>query len=120
MEDNAQQGPIYKAEGVTPAERYLQRLCQHSFLSLWSYSSLYKNQKANATGDGKELCDLLVLFGDDVLIFSDKDCAFKDTGNLGLDWTRWFRKAIADSAQQAWRVEPFVKNGSYPKSVVAF
>jgi hypothetical protein len=42
MEKNAQQGSIYKAEGVTPAERYLQRLCQHSFLSLWSYSGLYK------------------------------------------------------------------------------
>ncbi len=101
---------IKRAEGVTPTERYLQRLCQRSFLSLWSYCGLYKNQGRNGKGDGKELCDLLVVFGNDVLVFSDKDCAFKDTGNIGVDWCRWFRKSIADSARQAWRVEPFIKH----------
>lgn len=100
---------ITRADGVTPAERYLQRLCQRSFLSLWSYCGLYKDQGRKGNGHGRELCDLLVVFGDDVLAFSDKDCAFKDTGNIGLDWCRWFRKSIADSAQQAWRVEPFLK-----------
>jgi hypothetical protein len=29
--------PVEKAVPVTPAERYLGKLCQRSFLSLWSY-----------------------------------------------------------------------------------
>jgi hypothetical protein len=35
----------------------------------------FRNQKTTANGEGKELTDLLVVFGDDVLIFSEKSCA---------------------------------------------
>jgi hypothetical protein len=100
---------VVRAEGVTPAERYLQRLCEHSFLSLWSYPSLYRDQKVGSKGDGKELCDLLVVFGDDILIFSDKCCAFPNTGDVGLDWCRWFRKAVMESAKQAWGAERWLR-----------
>jgi len=102
--------PGYCSQGVTVAERYLKRLCDRSFLSLWSYASIFRDQgKTAASGDGKEVCDLLVIFQDDIIIFSDKDCAFPDTGRLELDWCRWFRKAILKSADQVWGAERWIR-----------
>lgn len=105
--------PIHRAEGVTAAERHLKRLADRSFLSLWSYSGVYRDQGHSAKGgDGKEICDLLVVFEDHVIVFSDKDCAFPNTGNLELDWSRWFKRAIQKSAEQTWGAERWIK--SYP------
>ena len=70
---------VNRNEGITPEEQYLQRLCDRSFLSLWSFASPSRDQKADAKGDGKELCDLLVVCGDDILVFSDKGCKFPNT-----------------------------------------
>jgi hypothetical protein len=99
-----------RAEGVTPAERYLQRLCDRSFLSLWSYPGVFRDQKADGKkGDGKELCDLLVVCGDDILIFSDKSCKFPDSGDIQLDWCRWFKKAVMESAKQVWGAERWLR-----------
>jgi hypothetical protein len=77
---------VVRAQGITTAERYLQRLC-----------------------------DLLVVFGDDVLIFSDKSCAFPDTGDPRLDWSRWFRRAVMESAKQSWGAERWLRE--YPNRV---
>jgi hypothetical protein len=107
-EPNRQQ-KIQRAEGVTPSERYLKRLCENSFLTLWSYPGIYRDQKAKSTGEGKEICDLLVVFGNDVIIFSDKHCKFANTDNLELDWRRWFKRAVADSAKQAWGAERWIR-----------
>lgn len=65
---------ILKQTGVTEAERRLAEICQGSFLSLWSYPAVFRDQgqKGNANRDGKEVCDLLVVFGDNVLIFSTR------------------------------------------------
>ena len=64
---------VHRPDGVTASERYLQRLCQQSFLSLWSYPGIYRDQgRFEGRGDGKEVCDLLVVFDDHILIFSDK------------------------------------------------
>ncbi len=100
---------IVRSEGVTLAERYLQSLCDHSFLSLWSCPGLYRYKKENGKGDGKELCDVLVVCGDDILIFSDKSCAFPDSGDLKVDWCRWFRKAVWESAAQTWGAERWIR-----------
>jgi len=54
---------VMRARGTTATERYLQGLCERSFLSLRRYSSVFRDQKAGLTGNGKELCDLLVVFG---------------------------------------------------------
>lgn len=93
--------------GVTPTERYLKRLCDRTFLSLWSYPGIYRDQ--GRRGGGKEVCDLLVVFEDHVLIFSDKSCDFPDTGDLKADWTRWFRRAIEKAADQAWGAERWIR-----------
>jgi hypothetical protein len=111
MDDGqGQPHPGCRPQGVTAAERYLKELCNRSFLSLWSHSSIFRDQgKTAPSGDGKEVCDLLVIFQDDIIIFSDKDCAFPDTGRLELDWCRWFRKAILKSADQVWGAERWIK-----------
>jgi hypothetical protein len=102
---------IHRAQGVTGSERHLKKLCDHSFLSFWSYSGIYRDQgDAARGGDGKEICDLLVVCGNHVLIFSDKDCVFPNTGNLELDWSRWYRRAIKDSAAQIFGAEKWIRN----------
>ncbi|MDQ3801277.1 MAG: SEC-C domain-containing protein [Acidobacteriota bacterium] len=94
---------IPRSEGVTDAERYLKKLCNRSFLSMWSYTGIY-NDKAK----GQEVCDLLVVFDNHVIIFSDKDCKFPDTGNLQLDWSRWYRRAVKESAEQIYGAERWI------------
>jgi len=58
---------------------------------------------------GKEVCDLLVIFENNIIIFSDKYCAFPSSGNLERDWCRWFKRAIWDSAKQLWGAERWIK-----------
>lgn len=104
---------LHRAEGVTPAECYLKGLCEKSFLTLWSYASVYRDEgKTGIASHGKEVCDLLVVFENHIIIFSDKDCKFPDTGDLQLDWSRWFRKAISKSANQVWGAEDWIKKHS--------
>lgn len=102
---------IERADGTTPAERYLRRLCDRSFLSLWSYPGVFRNQgQAGGKGDGKEVCDLLVVFENHIIIFSDKDCAVPDSPNVELDWKRWYKKAIWKSALQVWGAERWIRS----------
>jgi len=100
---------IVRADGITAAERLLKRLCDHSFLSMWSYSGIYRDQgRLNGKGDGKEVCDLVVVFENHIIIFSDKDCEFPNTGNPDLDWSRWYKKAVRKSAEQIWGAERWI------------
>jgi hypothetical protein len=101
---------IERSDGITPSERYLKKLCDRAFLSLWSYSSIYRDQKQGEKGDGKELCDLLVVFGNHILIFSDKHIEFPNSGNILLDWSRWYRRAVSDSAKQIFGAERWIKS----------
>jgi len=101
--------PTIKAKGVTLSEKYLNSLCEKSFLSLWSYPGVFKDQKVRGKGDGKELCDMMVVFDDHVLIFSDKHCSFPDSGKMELDWRRWYKRAIQSSADQAWGAERWLR-----------
>lgn len=93
------------SEGLTPSERHLKKLGSRSFLSLWSYANVYRDQ-----GGGKELCDLLVIFGDSVVIFSDKHCAFPNSGDDAKDWSRWYQRAVAKSADQIFGAERWLRD----------
>lgn len=107
---------VTKSVGTTPSERYLASLCERTFLSLWSYPNVFRDQgQRDGRGDGKELCDLLVVFGDDVIIFSDKSCAFPNTGDLAVDWGRWYRRSIAKSVDQVYGAERWLRE--YPDRV---
>ena len=95
------QDVIKRAKGLTPSEAYLAKLADHSFLDLWSYPNVYINKTVNrGSSVGKELCDLLVLCGDHVLIFSDKTICWPDTQSVDVAWARWYRKAVKKSVDQ--------------------
>jgi hypothetical protein len=105
-----------ESEGTTGSERVLTRLARKAFLSLWSYPNVYSDEsRSNGKGDGKELVDLLVVFGDDVLLFSDKNCMFQSHVDISVAWPRWYRRAINKSARQLAGAESFIKR--FPKRV---
>ncbi|ELY4159714.1 hypothetical protein SMZ39_003991 [Cronobacter turicensis] len=104
---------IVKQDGLNKSEKYLADLCSKTFLSLWSYPNVYTDEgKKNDNSDGKELCDLLVVFNHHVIIFSDKDIGFKDTGNIEVDWGRWVKRAVLKSANQLYGAENWIKERS--------
>jgi len=116
MKVNYPQTILVKSTGLNTAEEYLSRLCKDTFLSLWSYPNVFRDQgRTNASrkspkGDGKEVCDLLVVFENHLIIFSDKQCAFSRTGDIELDWSRWYRKAVKKAANQIWGAERWIFN----------
>jgi hypothetical protein len=55
------------------------------------------------------LCDLLVVFDRHIFIFSDKYCVFPNSGDPILDWCRWFKRAVAKSADQVWGAERWLR-----------
>jgi len=98
------------SEGTTASERALTRLARNAFLSLWSFPNAYSNEnRTRGKGDGKELVDLLVVFGNDVLLFSDKHCAFQEDTDLKVAWPRWYKRAIEKSARQLAGAESFLR-----------
>lgn len=80
-------------DGLTPTERLLKQLGERSFLRFWSHANPHITPQ-------QELCDLLVICGDTVVIFSDKSCDYQFGCNRSVAWHRWFRNAIAKSARQ--------------------
>lgn len=86
---------VHKSSGTTPTEKRLVSLGYHTFLRLWSFPNPYKKQD-----HGKELCDLLVIFGEHIIIFSDKDCKYGSTDDPCVDWRRWYKRAILHSVRQ--------------------
>src|SRR5436189_5983286 len=88
---------IARGAGLTPSEKYLASLADKAFLNLWSYPNLFIDRKQGGKGDGKELCDLLVVCGDDILIFSDKTVAWPTVDEFQIAWSRWYRAAIEQS-----------------------
>lgn len=87
---------------VTASEAHLERLSRAAFLRIWSYPNPFN-------GKGKELCDLLLVFGDDVVVFSDKHCALSPTDAPELAWARWYRKTVLSSAAQALGAGRWIK-----------
>jgi hypothetical protein len=101
---------VTRSEGITPSERYLKKLCDKSFLSLWSYPGVFRDQgRSKGKGDGKEVSDLLVVFENHVIIFSDKHIQFDNIDDINIGWSRWFRKAVLKSAQQVWGAERWIR-----------
>jgi hypothetical protein len=98
---------LNRGHGVTDSERYLSNLATRSFLNLWCYPNVFIDKRVRGKGDGKELCDLLVVCGDHVLVFSDKSVAWPE-GELSLAWARWYRRAIEHSVNQIRGAERWI------------
>lgn len=94
---------LSSAEGVNESERLLMRLCRKSFLSLWAHANLHTAQDMrDGKGSAKEFADVLVVFGDDVVVFSDKHIEFQEDRDLRIAWPRWFKRAIVESSKQLY------------------
>ena len=106
--------PIRRGKGVTESERYLAQLANSTFLELWSYPNTFIDKRSAAIAEGKELADLLVACGDDVIIFSDKSIAWP-SGDVGQSWSRWYRRAVKKSVDQIRGAERWLRQ--FPERV---
>lgn len=100
---------IIRSTGSTPSERYLAKLSDRTFLNLWSYPNPFRAQKLSGNGEGKELCDLLVVCEPHIIVFSEKNITWPNT-NLDVAWPRWFRKAVLAAASQLKGAERWIKD----------
>jgi hypothetical protein len=95
---------IEKSIGQTPTERYLSHLCDRTFLKPWSYANPFK-------ADGKELCDLIVVFKDSIFLFFDRESRkFDRGGDVLLTWERWKKEAITKQIGTAAGAKRYVLN----------
>lgn len=78
---------------MTPSEQLVFDLCRRSALSLWAYANPRRL-------DGRELCDVLLVFGASVVIFSVKEVAFNEAADPEVAAKRWVRRAIDESVGQ--------------------
>lgn len=104
-----------QTSSLTRSEAYLARLCERTFLRLWSFRNVYRDQGKRGEGVGKELCDLLVVLDHHVIIFSDKSCVFREGDDVPLSWKRWFKRAVWKSAEQIRGAERWLR--SHPDRV---
>lgn len=79
--------------GGSLSEAYLASLGHQAFLKPWTIANPFGKP-------GKELSDLIVPFGRDVLVFSDKACRFDLTVPLPVAWERWHRAAVLEGVRQ--------------------
>jgi SEC-C motif len=95
---------IEKSIGQTPTEQYLSHLCDQTFLRLWSYANPFK-------ADGKELCDLIAVFENNVFLFFDRESRkFDHDDDVLLTWERWKKEAITKQIQTAAGAKRYVLN----------
>ncbi len=88
---------------MTPSEKYIAKLCRISFLPFWSFP--------NPIGrNGKELCDLLVVCANTVIIISVKDIKFSEHKDLEIQQKRWSKKAIESSINQIKGAERYLNS----------
>lgn len=88
---------------MTPSEQYVANLCRKSFLPFWNFP--------NPIGKmNKELCDVLVVCGDYILIISVKDIRVSNHSDENIQYERWVKKAVEDSVKQIYGAERFLKN----------
>ena len=82
------------------------QLCDRTFLRLWSYPNPCRD-------DGKELCDLLVVFQNDVLIFFDRENRRFDQNpeDVDLAWKRWRKEVIDKQVSTAHGAEKYIRSG---------
>ncbi|WP_049273605.1 hypothetical protein [Pseudomonas putida] len=98
------------ADGVNESERLLMSLCRKSFLSLWAHANLHTDQDMrDGKGSAKEFADVMVVFGNDIVIFSDKHITFQTEADTAIAWKRWYKRAILNSAKQLYGAKSWLE-----------
>jgi len=96
--------------GFTKDEEILAAFGSASFLQMWTWPNLFRDQgKTSESSDGKEICDLTVIFGNTIILFSDKRIEFNNSKALKVAWCRWARKAISGSLKQLEGAERWLR-----------
>jgi len=75
------------------SESFLKGLADRTFLSLWSIPNTFY-------APGKELTDLIVPFGDDIIVISDKASRFAFDKPLKIAWQRWYKATVVEGLRQ--------------------
>ncbi|MFW5871787.1 MAG: hypothetical protein ACOCUT_01635 [bacterium] len=75
-------------------EEFVNEIAFNSFIEHWCYPS-----PKDEYGDKKEICDLLILFGESLIIISVKNYEFKDL------YSRYFRQTIDKAVKQIYGAE---------------
>jgi len=88
---------------MTRTEELVFKLCNKTFLSLWSFPNPIGKKR-------KELCDVLVVCEPDIIIFSIKEINIKKSGNYQTDVDRWLTRAIDASVNQIYGAERFLES----------
>lgn len=88
-----------RACAVTPSEEFVFRLSQSAFLPLWTYANPLR------PGEGKELCDVLIVCPPHIIIFSVKECEIGRDGDPRTQRERWLRSAVDTSVRQVYGAE---------------
>lgn len=88
---------------MTPSEKYVANLCKKSFLPFWSFPNPLGKKD-------KELCDVLVVCGNTIILISVKDIKVSNHTDKSIQYTRWVNKAVDDSVKQLYGAERFLKN----------
>ena len=87
---------------MTPSNKHVADLCQKSFLPFWNFPNPIGKKN-------KELCDVLVVCGNYILIISVKDIRVSSHTDKEVQDERWVKKAVEDSAKQIYGAERFLK-----------
>lgn len=88
---------------MTPSEKYVAHLCEKSFLPFWSFPNPLGKKD-------KELCDVLVVCGNTIILISVKDIKVSNHTDKSIQYTRWVNKAVEDSIKQLYGAERFLKD----------
>ena len=101
--------------GLNQSERALSSIADKTFLRLWSYANVHVGKPRKDRIEPKKVADLLVICGMDVIIFSDKNIEWPTSGDVNIDWCRWFRRSIKSSGEQLRKAERILTN--FPDSL---
>ncbi len=88
---------------MTPSEKYVADLCEKSFLPFWSHPNPLGKKN-------KELCDLLVVCENIIIIISVKDIKVSNHEDQNIRYERWMKKAVDSSLNQIFGAERFLNN----------
>src|SRR6266851_2127977 len=86
------------------SEKITYALCKESFLSLWSFATPHRK-------DGKEICDILVVFDPYAVIFSVKEIRFPEESVETVTSKRWRRRAVDESVRQIFKAQRWITRG---------
>lgn len=96
-----------RSTGLTRTEEIVAALCQNSFLRLWSYPNVYKD-------DAHEFCDVIAIFNNVVFIFFVREKKLEDIRNApdpSIPWKRWRRGTIDRQIATAHGAERYLRSG---------